>query len=100
MQLTTVNSVGDATEPADSIGVLISAAVDMSSNAAAGTRVDSISELKRLHNARGLLGGPALSAVSVVTEIDLKGRPMHAEAMKELGQMLQHLGALERLLLR
>ena len=82
----------------------MSAVVDMSSIAAAGTRVDSLSELKRLHKELGLLGGQALLTVSVVTVIDLKGRTMHAEAMKELGQMLQHLGpilgALERLHLR
>ena len=78
----------------------LAAAVDMSSVAAAGTRVDSLSELKRLQKELGLLGGQALSAVSKVTVIDLKGRTMDAEAMKDLGQMLQHLSALERLHLR
>jgi hypothetical protein len=67
----------------------MSAAVDMSS-ITAGTTVTSLSELQRLHDV----------ALSAVTVIDLKEKRMDAGAMKVLGQMLQHLGRLERLDLR
>ena len=67
----------------------MSAAVDMPS-IAAGTTVNSFSELKRLHEA----------ALSAVTVIDLNEKRMDAGAMKVLGQILQHLGGLERLHLR